>query len=85
MRKLLATAAFLALAVPALAQEAPTPSLPHPGWSFDGVFGTFYYYAHFLILMPFIGWFERPLPLPPSISEAVLKKRGPVPHAGAAE
>ena len=41
MRKLLAAAAFLALAVPALAQEAPTPSLPHPGWSFDGIFGTF--------------------------------------------
>jgi len=41
-----------------------------------GRIGTFYYFLHFLILMPFIGWFERPLPLPPSIAEAVLGKGG---------
>jgi ubiquinol-cytochrome c reductase cytochrome c1 subunit len=41
MRRILAAAALLALAVPALAQEAPTPPLPHPGWSFSGIFGTF--------------------------------------------
>ncbi|MEO8714816.1 MAG: cytochrome c1 [Acetobacteraceae bacterium] len=43
MRSLRTTlaAAFLALAAPALAQEAPTPPLPHPGWSFAGVFGGF--------------------------------------------
>jgi ubiquinol-cytochrome c reductase cytochrome c1 subunit len=41
MRRLLAAAALLALAAPALAQEAATPSLPNPGWSFSGVFGTF--------------------------------------------
>ena len=34
---------------------------------------TVYYFAHFLILMPLVGWFEKPLKLPASISEAVLK------------
>ncbi len=33
---------------------------------------TIYYFVHFLILMPVLGWFERPKPLPTSISEAVL-------------
>jgi len=34
---------------------------------------TAYYFAHFLILMPIIGRIEKPLPLPNSITEAVLK------------
>jgi quinol-cytochrome oxidoreductase complex cytochrome b subunit len=34
---------------------------------------TIYYFAHFIILMPLVGWFEKPLKLPASISEAVLK------------
>jgi ubiquinol-cytochrome c reductase cytochrome b subunit len=33
---------------------------------------TVYYFAHFLIVMPLVGWFERPRPLPTSISEPVL-------------
>jgi ubiquinol-cytochrome c reductase cytochrome b/c1 subunit len=33
---------------------------------------TLYYYFHFLILLPLLGKFERPLPLPTSISAAVL-------------
>ncbi len=33
-----------------------------------------YYFAHFLILMPLVSRIEKPLPLPNSISEAVLKK-----------
>jgi ubiquinol-cytochrome c reductase cytochrome b/c1 subunit len=41
-----------------------------------GRIGTFYYFFHFIILMPLIGWFERPLPLPTSISAAVLGKGG---------
>jgi ubiquinol-cytochrome c reductase cytochrome c1 subunit len=42
MRRLAAAVAALALvALPALAQEEAEPPLPHPGWSFDGVFGTF--------------------------------------------
>ena len=31
-----------------------------------------YYFAHFLIILPLISKFERPLPLPRSISESVL-------------
>jgi ubiquinol-cytochrome c reductase cytochrome c1 subunit len=41
MRALLLAAAVLALAAPAMAQDETTPPLPNPGWSFDGVFGTF--------------------------------------------
>jgi len=33
---------------------------------------TAYYFAHFLIILPLISRFERPLPLPNSISESVL-------------
>jgi ubiquinol-cytochrome c reductase cytochrome b subunit len=35
---------------------------------------TGYYFAYFLIILPVIGKIEKPLPLPRSISEAVLKK-----------
>jgi ubiquinol-cytochrome c reductase cytochrome b subunit len=41
-----------------------------------GRVATLYYFLHFLILMPLIGKLERPLPLPTSISAAILKKRG---------
>jgi ubiquinol-cytochrome c reductase cytochrome b/c1 subunit len=37
---------------------------------------TFYYFAHFLIVMPIIGVIETPKPLPRSITEAVLGKKG---------
>jgi len=36
---------------------------------------TFYYFFHFLILLPVLGKIERPLPLPPSIADAVLTKK----------
>jgi ubiquinol-cytochrome c reductase cytochrome b/c1 subunit len=36
---------------------------------------TVYYFFHFLILLPLLGKIERPLPLPPSIADAVLKKK----------
>jgi ubiquinol-cytochrome c reductase cytochrome b subunit len=35
---------------------------------------TFYYFAYFLIVMPVVGWFEKPKKLPGSITEAVLGK-----------
>ena len=41
MRALAATLVLALAAFPAWAQEAPPPPLPHPGWSFDGIFGTF--------------------------------------------
>ncbi|WP_346891391.1 cytochrome b/b6 [uncultured Roseibium sp.] len=34
---------------------------------------TAYYFAHFLIILPLLGFLEKPRPLPASISEAVLK------------
>jgi quinol-cytochrome oxidoreductase complex cytochrome b subunit len=37
-----------------------------------GYLGTFWYFFHFLILLPLLGIFERPKPLPKSISESVL-------------
>jgi quinol-cytochrome oxidoreductase complex cytochrome b subunit len=36
---------------------------------------TLYYFFHFLVLLPILGKVERPLPLPPSIADAVLKKK----------
>ena len=36
---------------------------------------TVYYFFHFLILLPILGKIERPLPMPPSIADAVLKKK----------
>jgi len=49
-----------------------------------GRIATFYYFLHFLILLPVIGWFEQPLPLPPSISSPVLNKGGRRPAAPSA-
>jgi len=36
---------------------------------------TLYYFFHFLVLLPVLGKIERPLPLPPSIADAVLTKK----------
>jgi len=47
---------------------------PPEGWFIlTGRVATFYYFFHFLILMPVLGLIERPLPLPQSISAPVLK------------
>ncbi len=35
---------------------------------------TFWYFFHFLIIMPLLGWFEKPLPRPASIMDAVKAK-----------
>jgi ubiquinol-cytochrome c reductase cytochrome b subunit len=48
-----------------------------------GRIATTYYFFHFLILLPLLGILERPLPLPTSIGEPVLKGGGRV-TAGAA-
>jgi ubiquinol-cytochrome c reductase cytochrome b/c1 subunit len=37
---------------------------------------TAYYFLHFLIILPALGLFETPLPLPKSIADAVLEKKG---------
>ncbi len=45
---------------------------------------TGYYFAHFLIILPMLGFLEKPRPLPASISEAVLKGGSGKPAAAAA-
>jgi len=35
---------------------------------------TIYYFAHFLVILPLLGLFEKPKPLPASITESVLDK-----------
>ncbi len=53
------------------------------GWFIvAGRLATLYYFVHFVVLFPVIGWLERPLPLPTSISAAVTKK-GAAPLAAA--
>ena len=37
---------------------------------------TAWYFIHFLVVLPLLGLIEKPLPLPHSISEAVLAKAG---------
>jgi hypothetical protein len=37
-----------------------------------GRIATSYYFIHFLVLFPLLGWFERPRPLPTSVAAAVL-------------
>jgi ubiquinol-cytochrome c reductase cytochrome b subunit len=37
-----------------------------------GQLATAYYFAHFLIVLPLVSKFERPLPLPSSITDSVL-------------
>jgi len=39
---------------------------------------TIYYFAHFLVIMPVLGWVERTRPLPNSIAESVLKDGVPI-------
>ncbi|GKX33461.1 MAG: cytochrome b [Rhizobiaceae bacterium MnEN-MB40S] len=38
--------------------------------------GTAYYFAFFIIILPLLGLFEKPRPVPNSITEAVLAKHG---------
>jgi ubiquinol-cytochrome c reductase cytochrome b subunit len=38
-----------------------------------GQLATIYYFAHFLLIMPLLGKYEKTLPLPTSIGEPVLK------------
>jgi quinol-cytochrome oxidoreductase complex cytochrome b subunit len=57
---------------------------PEGSFILIGRVATAYYFIHFLVLMPLIGKLERPLPLPTSISAAILKKKGGARLAGAA-
>jgi len=37
---------------------------------------TVYYFAHFFLVLPLVGWFERPKPLPESLGTPVFKPAG---------
>ncbi len=50
-----------------------------------GQISTFYYFAHFLVILPLLGLLETPKPLPASISEDVLAKKRPAMAAVPAE
>jgi len=49
---------------------------PEGTWLVLGRIATAYYFLHFIVLMPLIGWFERPRPLPDSIATPVLAGGG---------
>lgn len=40
-----------------------------------GRIATLYYFLHFLVFMPLLSKYEKPLPLPTSIADEVLKKK----------
>jgi ubiquinol-cytochrome c reductase cytochrome b/c1 subunit len=52
---------------------------PEGIWVLLGRIGTIYYFGHMLVVMPLLGWIERPLPLPDSISRPVIN-RGSLPR-----
>jgi ubiquinol-cytochrome c reductase cytochrome b/c1 subunit len=46
-----------------------------------GLILTIYYFAYFLVILPLLGLFEKPLPQPASIADSVLAKGKPMnPH-----
>ncbi len=44
---------------------------PQGAWLILSRIGAVYYFAHFLVVMPIVGLFEKPAPLPVSISQPV--------------
>ena len=41
---------------------------PEGAYIFLGRFATAYYFTHFMVVLPFVSRYEKPLPLPKSIS-----------------
>ena len=50
---------------------------PEGTWVIIGRLATAYYFAHFFLILPFVGWLERPKPLPDSIAQPVLGDSAP--------
>jgi len=63
---------FLLLIVDVIVLGFAGANPPEGTWLVLGRIATAYYFLHFIILMPLIGWFERPRPLPDSIATPVL-------------
>ena len=49
---------------------------PEGIWLVIARIATVYYFVHFIVLLPIVGWFERPRPLPESIHQPVLTPAG---------
>jgi ubiquinol-cytochrome c reductase cytochrome b/c1 subunit len=47
-------------------------------WVLYGRIATAYYFLHFLVILPLLGKYEKTLPLPNSIAEAVLGKKAAI-------
>jgi quinol-cytochrome oxidoreductase complex cytochrome b subunit len=50
---------------------------PEGTWLVMSRLGTAYYFLHFLVVLPLVGWLERPNPLPISISTPALMTADP--------
>jgi len=50
---------------------------PEGTWVVIGRLATAYYFAHFFLILPLVGWLERPKPLPDSIAQPVLGDSAP--------
>jgi quinol-cytochrome oxidoreductase complex cytochrome b subunit len=50
---------------------------PEGTWLVMSRLGTAYYFFHFLVILPLVGWLERPNPLPISISTPALMTADP--------
>ena len=62
-------------------------AMPAEGiWPTVGLIATIWYFFHFLVLLPLLGRFERPRPVPDSINKPVLPRAQPLgPQAQPAE
>ena len=53
--------------------DAKSPAKPaEGGYVIAARILTFYYFAHFIIILPILGWIEKTKPLPNSIAESIL-------------
>ena len=66
--------AFWVFVVDCIALGWVGANTPEGNFIWIGQVTTAYYFAHFLIVLPLIGKFERPTPLPESIHQPVLKE-----------
>jgi quinol-cytochrome oxidoreductase complex cytochrome b subunit len=67
---------FVLLAIDVVVLGFVGANPPEGAWLITGQISTAWYFLHFLVILPLLGVFERPKPLPTSISEPVLKGGG---------
>ena len=66
---------FWVLVIDVLALGYLGAKVPEGWYLFFGRLATIYYFAHFLIIMPVLGYKEKTIPLPISISDPVLGEK----------